>query len=118
MKEDKKHLLIYTGTHDNEPIRSWYEALAPSLQKHTRNMLNRLQIKERRISRGLTRFTLASHADVAIIPAWDLLHLGKNARFNVPATIGSPNWEWRLTTLSKIENELKWLHEWILFYKR
>ena len=81
-------------------------------------MLNRLQIKERRISRGLIRFTLASHADVAIIPAWDLLHLGKNARFNVPATIGSPNWEWRLTTLSKIENELKWLHEWILFYKR
>ena len=118
LKEDKKHLLIYTGTHDNEPIRSWYEALAPSLQKHTRNMLNRLQIKERCISRGLIRFTLASHADAAIIPAWDLLHLGKNARFNVPATIGSPNWEWRLTTLSKIENELKWLHEWILFYKR
>ncbi|MBM3305911.1 MAG: 4-alpha-glucanotransferase, partial [Candidatus Aminicenantes bacterium] len=38
---------------------------------------------------------LTSAADLAVVPAQDLLGLGAEARMNKPATIGG-NWEWRL----------------------
>ncbi len=38
---------------------------------------------------------MRSVADTCIIPAWDYLGLGTEARFNVPSTVGG-NWEWRM----------------------
>ena len=39
---------------------------------------------------------LGSVAQLAIIPAQDLLQLGSQARLNTPGTV-SGNWSWRLT---------------------
>ena len=41
------------------------------------------------------REALKSVADLAVIPAQDLLGLGTEARMNIPSTLGG-NWAWRL----------------------
>ena len=40
---------------------------------------------------------MASRADLVIIPMQDYLHLGSEARTNVPGTIGG-NWTWQMET--------------------
>ena len=44
---------------------------------------------------GFIRGAWASVADTAIAPLQDFLELGKEARVNVPSTLGN-NWRWRL----------------------
>ena len=43
----------------------------------------------------MVRAVLGSVAQLAIIPAQDLLRLGSEARLNTPGTV-SGNWSWRL----------------------
>jgi 4-alpha-glucanotransferase len=43
----------------------------------------------------MIREALASPADIAIVPAQDLLELGSEARMNFPG-IAKGNWRWRL----------------------
>jgi len=42
----------------------------------------------------LIRATEASVAELAVVPAQDLLELGSEARMNTPA-VGAGNWGWR-----------------------
>ena len=44
---------------------------------------------------SLVRAVLASVAQLAVVPAQDLLGLGSEARLNTPGT-ASGNWRWRL----------------------
>jgi 4-alpha-glucanotransferase len=46
---------------------------------------------------------------MVIIPIWDLLGLPGECRFNVPGTIGSPNWEWKLDHYKDVTKELRFL---------
>jgi 4-alpha-glucanotransferase len=41
------------------------------------------------------RLALGTVANLAVIPVWDYLGLGNEARINTPATLGD-NWDWRL----------------------
>jgi 4-alpha-glucanotransferase len=51
----------------------------------------------------MLHMVLDSQSDYAVIPAMDLLELDDSARLNTPGTVGSPNWEWRLTDLGLLE---------------
>ena len=56
---------------------------------------------------------MKSNADTVIIPIWDALGLGENARLNVPGTFGG-NWEWRAMPKAfdaKIAKKLRRLSE-------
>ena len=44
---------------------------------------------------GLIRTDYESKAGMAIVPMQDILGLGKEARMNIPSTLGG-NWVWRL----------------------
>ena len=37
----------------------------------------------------------------ALYPVQDILELDASARMNTPGTVGSPNWEWRLSDLDR-----------------
>ena len=45
--------------------------------------------------RALIREAIKSVAAIALFPMQDILGLGKEARMNIPSTLGG-NWEWRL----------------------
>jgi 4-alpha-glucanotransferase len=85
--------VVYTGTHDNETTRGWWEGLDDELRQHVSSYLK--HIEQEGPAWGLIRAALASVASVAIIPAQDLLNLDNGARMNCPG-VAEGNWRWRL----------------------
>ncbi|MEB3186425.1 MAG: 4-alpha-glucanotransferase [bacterium] len=84
--------VMYTGTHDNDTSRGWYEA-APGLDRH--RFLNLAGTDGSRPALDLMRLSLESRAWLAVTPLQDLLELGNEARMNLPGTTEG-NWQWRL----------------------
>lgn len=90
-----KNCVVYTGTHDNDTIRGWYEKLGGQAQDMCRRYLNLSHYSEEEIPRELIRAAMASVAFLAVIPMQDYLNLGSEARINTPSTLGN-NWRWRM----------------------
>jgi 4-alpha-glucanotransferase len=83
--------VAYTGTHDNDTTQGWWktagnvergavEALAGPVGGHP--------------VWPLIRATAGSVAELAVVPAQDLLELGSEARMNTPS-VAAGNWSWR-----------------------
>jgi 4-alpha-glucanotransferase len=79
--------VVYTGTHDNDTTRGWWESLS----------------EEDRVWAGLDPAEPAwsligtawsSRASLAVAPLQDVLDLGAEARMNLPGT-EEGNWHWR-----------------------
>lgn len=88
-----KHGVVYTGTHDNDTTRGWYNSLSDAERS---GMNAYLGAKGDDCAGNLMRAALMSVADTAIIPFQDILQLGSDARMNIPGTAFG-NWEWRFT---------------------
>jgi 4-alpha-glucanotransferase len=90
-----KNCVAYTGTHDNNTIRGWFEGdEAPEDRKRLLRYLGRnVPIEE--LHWELIRLLMMSVANTVIFPMQDILGLGEEARMNRPATVEG-NWEWRL----------------------
>lgn len=90
-----RNSLIYTGTHDNNTARGWFEKEAgPEVKKRLFNYLGR-EITAEEVSWELIRLAMMSVANTAILPMQDILGLGREARMNLPSTTEG-NWLWRL----------------------
>jgi 4-alpha-glucanotransferase len=86
------HCVAYTGTHDNDTTRGWYEhSSTPAERDRARQYLGR---DGRDIAWDLIRLAQASVADTAVVPLQDVLDLGTDARMNYPGR-EADNWEWR-----------------------
>jgi 4-alpha-glucanotransferase len=99
--------VAYTGTHDNNTTRGWFEALTDSQKQIVRNYLGRSSDE---ISADLIRRILTSPAALAIVPLQDLLNLGAEARMNVPGSTEG-NWRWRCTENMLSGPAFGWLRE-------
>jgi 4-alpha-glucanotransferase len=88
--------VVYTGTHDNPPTRSWYEDLPDFQRQNLWRYLNRPAADAEEAAQVLMDMAWTSKAALAIAPLQDLLNLGREARMNIP---GRPdgNWRWRAT---------------------
>ena len=88
--------VVYTGTHDNNTTRGWYEALPESQRQTFWTYLRRAPGESREAAPELMRLSWSSPAALAIAPVQDVLNLGAAARMNMPGQAGG-NWRWRLT---------------------
>ena len=86
-----QNCVVYTGTHDNDTTRGWYQQAPEAERDLVRRYLAR---DDSNISWDLIRLAVSSVADIAIYPWQDALGLGSDARMNTP---GQPagNWSWR-----------------------
>ena len=109
----REHQLIYTGTHDNQTIAGWYQNLNEQEKKKVRRKLLTCGMPWESISEKMVRFVYRSQACMAIVPLMDILGLDDDARLNTPGTVGSPNWEWRLTDLNRLRRYQKRMKEMI-----
>ena len=100
-EEDKTHLLVYTGTHDNNPILGWYFRKTRSEQRDIRRYLWKNGYRKHSFSSAILAYALNAKADMVIIPMSDWLHMGQEARLNLPGTVGAPNWMWRMKDFSR-----------------
>lgn len=91
-----RNTVVYTGTHDNPPTRSWYEDLPEYERQNLLRYLNSSAIMNGDASRALMNLAWSSPAALAIAPLQDLLNLGGEARMNVPGQ-AEGNWRWRAT---------------------
>jgi 4-alpha-glucanotransferase len=83
--------VVYTGTHDNNTTRGWYNTASETEKDHVRRYLGR---DGRDIVWDLIRVAWESVADYALAPLQDVLDLGTEARMNFPGRPGG-NWTWR-----------------------
>lgn len=101
----------YTGTHDNDTARGWYEKQDANFRRRVARKLRPYGEAREAMSRKMVRFVLASKASVAIVPLFDVLNLGSQARLNTPGTVGSPNWEWRISSFKAVYDQVDWVKE-------
>lgn len=88
--------VIYTGTHDNNTSRGWFENDASDAEiKNFSSYVGRDVMDGYIFTSEVTRLALSSVADTAIIQMQDYLRLGAEARTNTPST-PSGNWTWRM----------------------
>jgi 4-alpha-glucanotransferase len=87
-----KHSVAYTGTHDNDTTLGWYRSLDAATRARVDTYLH---VSPGDMPAALVRAALGSVAELAVVPAQDLLGLGSEARINTPGT-ASGNWLWRL----------------------
>ncbi|MBI5464120.1 MAG: 4-alpha-glucanotransferase [Ignavibacteriales bacterium] len=83
--------VVYTGTHDNDTTRGWYEKATERERDHVRRYLT---VSGDEIHWDLIRAASRSVADMCVVPMQDVLGLGSEHRMNLPGTTKN-NWEWR-----------------------
>ncbi len=86
--------VVYTGTHDNNTNRGWFE----SLDGGTKDAVRRyLECDDDAVCYKMVRAALMCRSRWAICPMQDVLGLGAEARMNVPSTCGTSNWSWKMS---------------------
>lgn len=108
---DRKNMIVYTGTHDNETMRGWLLNQPKEVYEAAEKELYELGYEEDTLTRNFLCYTLDNIADTAILPVQDVLELGDEGRFNTPGTLGAPNWEWRLTDMAPILAKQEYIRE-------
>jgi 4-alpha-glucanotransferase len=91
-----QNCLVYTGTHDNNTVRGWFENEASKVEKRRLFAYLGRRVGVRNVHEEFVRLAFSSVANTTIIPMQDILGLGSSARMNRPASIKG-NWQWRLS---------------------
>ncbi len=90
-----ENCLVYTGTHDNETLRGWYETIPFEDRELSKEYMNNFHSNLSEVHWDFIRLGQQSVAKLCIIPVQDYLGLGHEARINTPSTLGD-NWKWRM----------------------
>ncbi len=88
--------VFYTGTHDNDTTQGWWRTASREERKAFEAYVGPVH---GRPAWPMIRSAFASVAEVAVVPAQDLLELGSEARMNTPA-VPAGNWAWRASEAS------------------
>jgi 4-alpha-glucanotransferase len=93
--EPRVNAVVYSGTHDNDTARGWWDHARPRARRRFENACAQARIDPDDPAWAIVELTLAARARLAVVPVQDILGLGSEARMNVPSTTGQ-NWKWRL----------------------
>jgi len=84
--------IVFTGTHDNDTTEGWFQSLD---EKTSEFVMKTLELDDpAEVTDTLIDIALSTDAQLAVIPLQDFLHLGTEARMNLPGTVDN-NWQWR-----------------------
>lgn len=105
-----ENCVVYTGTHDNDTLIGWYNAISPADRQSVRSYVKMNHVSDKEMAWELIRVAMKTRANLCVIPMQDYLSLGSKARMNTPSTLGE-NWKWRLRE-DQFTNELcETIHE-------
>ena len=114
-----QNCVVYTGVHDNDTTRGWYETTS----EHERDFACRyLGFRPTRTAAKdfpahLIRAAWSSVAVFALAPMQDFLALGGEARFNYPSRLGG-NWDWRMDSSALTDDLRNRIRELNYLYQR
>jgi 4-alpha-glucanotransferase len=101
--------VVYTGTHDNDTAKGWYQRVSETEKATYRDYMNR---DGSQVSWDLIRGIWSSVAVFCLAPMQDFLNLGNEARMNYPGN-PSGNWMWRMADNSlthELQDKIKQLN--------
>jgi 4-alpha-glucanotransferase len=90
-----ENVVAYTGTHDNDTTRGWFEDDDPDRDAEREMALEMLDSDGSDFVWDMISAVFRSVADTAVVPLQDVLDLGTEARMNLPGSSGGTNWCWR-----------------------
>ena len=90
----ERNCICYSGTHDNETLVQWLENTSDDVVAYVMEYLGLHDRSE--CVWGILRAGMASVADTFIAQMQDYLQLGAETRMNVPGTVSTDNWSWRV----------------------
>ncbi len=96
--------VVYTGTHDNDTLLGYIRSLGGgrdwfvgSLRRELEKMgLNASTETDEDICDAVIELAMASRASTAIMPMQDWLKIGGEGRINMPGTLSTDNWSYRI----------------------
>jgi 4-alpha-glucanotransferase len=88
LENHRRNSVVYTSTHDTDTAVGWFSGLARRQRVAT-------GLDPAEPNWGLIELAYGSPAELAIVPAQDVLGLGREARMNRPG-VADGNWRWRL----------------------
>jgi 4-alpha-glucanotransferase len=92
----ERRCVVYTGTHDNDTLVGWYRGLGEEARRRLDDYCGVTSDRDREeVHWHVIRALLTSVADLAVLPAQDVLGLDSSARMNRPS-VPEGNWTWRL----------------------
>lgn len=117
--DTEPNCLAYTGTHDNNTSRGWYEEeLTPMEQAQLRQTLHLSDnAKSQDVVKALVAYVYSRQAETVIIPMQDALALPSSCRMNTPGT-PTGNWQWQLEEDMLRFDTAKWLSQLCRMYHR
>ena len=104
-----ENCVVYTGTHDNDTARGWYERVPEKDKAFFRQYMDR---DDENVSWDMIRGVWSSVAVFGLAPMQDFLELGNEARMNYPGN-PSGNWMWRMSSQaqsSELQEKIKELN--------
>lgn len=113
----EENCVAYTGTHDNETIRGWFDSISTEEQEMAREYLCDSRTPKKELNWAFISLIMRSSARICIIPMQDYLGYGNECRMNKPSTVGI-NWKWRLTGEELTEELKKKLYDMVRRYGR
>jgi 4-alpha-glucanotransferase len=90
-----KNCLVYTGTHDNNTVRGWFEKEASDEDRKRLSRYLGHETSADKVNWEMIRLAMRSVGNTVIIPVQDILGFGENTRMNTPS-MQEGNWTWRL----------------------
>ncbi len=119
--------VVYTGTHDNDTLRSFIEEKGKEERKEFEKILEEeclaadvAYVTETMDDecQSIIELVMSTPADTVMIPMQDILALGGEARLNAPSTVGNQNWTYRFTLKDFKRRKAAWLKGLNERYKR
>ncbi len=113
-----RNAIIYTGTHDNNTVKGWFDTEATDDEKARLFDYVGRTVTAEDIHKTFVGLAMMSVANTAIVPVQDILGLGADARMNTPATQRG-NWRWRISAgMLDDTNAFEWLGKLTKVYGR
>lgn len=119
---NKKNVVVYGGTHDNDTLYGFLDSIDEKQFKFVRKYLGVKKNEDkqelyREMSEEFIRVAYMSIGNTVIFQMQDLLGLGNTARMNVPSTTGG-NWRFRTTHKRIPGHVIKMLKKYTKLYNR
>ncbi|MFV9614620.1 MAG: 4-alpha-glucanotransferase [Gammaproteobacteria bacterium] len=109
-KNIKEDIVVYTGTHDNDTTKGWFNSLEEHVKKDVLQTLglpvaddansdanncwfDTVEMADLVVEK-MVDIAMYSRATICIIPIQDCLYLDSDARMNTPGTT-TGNWQWQ-----------------------
>lgn len=112
-----QNCIAYTGTHDNQTIKSWFNTISKEEQNMAREYLCDFNTPTNELYKSFISLIMRSNAKLCVIPMQDYLGYDDSCRMNEPSTLGK-NWKWRLKNKDLTENLKQYIYRISELYGR